>query len=122
MEGMLSPTSLMPTYNVSIGVYRCDFNEFIKSFNLYYEINPMLVILQVQRDDASREGEREGDDDDEGPPPARPWIAAHGPAPAPAPHAGTRYRLTHRDKLVLMTNFQIFCMRLQNHFIISNNC
>ena len=44
-EGMLSPTSLMPTYNVSIGVYRCDINEFIKSFNLYYEINPMLVIL-----------------------------------------------------------------------------
>ena len=43
-EGMLSPTSLMPTYNVSIGVYRCDINDFIKSFNLYYEINPKLVI------------------------------------------------------------------------------
>ena len=77
---------------------------------------------QVQRDDASREGEREGDDDDEGPPPARPWIAAHGPAPASAPHAGTRYRLTHRDKLVLMTKFHIFCARLQSPFIIANDC
>ena len=33
-EGMFYPTIVKPTFNVSIGVCRCDINEFIKSFNL----------------------------------------------------------------------------------------
>ena len=33
-EGMFSPTSVKPTFNISIGVCRCDINELIKSLNL----------------------------------------------------------------------------------------
>ena len=43
-EGMFYPTIVKPTFNVSIGVCRCDINEFIKLLNLQYEINLMVII------------------------------------------------------------------------------
>ena len=46
-EGMFYPTIIKPTFNVSIGVCRCDINEFIKSFNLYNQISPLVLSLRL---------------------------------------------------------------------------
>ena len=46
-EGMFYPTIVKPTFNVSIGVCRCDINEFIKSFNLYNQISPLVLSLRL---------------------------------------------------------------------------